>query len=127
MSNTKKYIIGLIILLIIVGIIIWYRNYQKNKEIALAKTKLIGSGVITTNPSGNLPYSDIGKTIVVKGVSASLYNLFDMSVAYTKYGVGAFVGDIIADKTDMGNISFYKIINSAGDNYYALKSATKII
>lgn len=123
MSNTKKYIIGLFVVSLIIAIIIWYRNYQKNNEIALAKTKLIGSGV-TTSPTNT---SDIGKTLVVKNISADLLDIDTLGISYTKYGIGAFVGDIVADKTNEGNTSFYKVINSVGAYYYVLKTSTKII
>lgn len=119
-EQTKKYIIGGIIVTIIILLIIWYRNVQKSKAEALAKAKLTSGGTTPTSP-----VSTIGRTVVVKTLSVDVLKL-DNSIAYTKY-MGAFVGNVVAEKTDAGNTLFYKIINTNADYLYVLKSGVKIV
>lgn len=119
MSDFKKWIIGGAITAVIILLIIWYRNSQKNKQAELSKSKLV-SGSNTTAPIVN---TDIGKTALVKSGGADFYSTDgNFTKVFTKTTAGEYAGSVLAVKTDSGNTAFYKVVNTSGTKLYVLKT-----
>lgn len=123
----KKWLIGGLITALIIVLIIWYRNYKKGQEAALAEARLRNTTGNTNNTSVSYPTNDTGKTAIVKIVPASLYTTDgNFTLINSNNSIGTVLGNIIADQTDSGSLAWYKIQNSVGATFYVAKFQVRV-